>query len=63
MPKIRYIVELTSEERKQLKQLLSKGRVAAYKQLHGRILLLADQRPHGGEKMSDTAIARALNCG
>jgi transposase len=54
MAKIRYVVD---------KQLLSKGRVAAYKQLHGRILLLADQGPHGGEKMSDTAIARALDCG
>ena len=63
MAKIRYVVELTSEERNQLKQLLSKGRLAAYKQLHGRILLLADQGPYGGEKMSDTAIARALDCG
>ena len=63
MTKIRYIVELTSEERNQLKQLLSKGRLAAYKQLHGRILLLANQGPLGGEKMSDTAIARALDCG
>lgn len=63
MAKIRYIVELTSEERNQLKQLLSKGRTAAYKQLHGRILLLADKGPHSGQKMSDTAIARALDCG
>jgi len=63
MAKARYIVELTSEERYQLKQLISKGRVAAYKQLHGRVLLLADQGPHGGKKMSGTAIAHALNCG
>ncbi len=43
-------VELTSEERSQLEQMLSKGRVAAHKQRHGRILLLADQGPHGAAK-------------
>ncbi|HIJ67301.1 MAG TPA: helix-turn-helix domain-containing protein, partial [Planctomycetes bacterium] len=40
-----------------------KGKAAAYKQRHGRILLLADQGPHGGKKMSDSAIAQALACG
>jgi len=59
----KYIVELTSEERSQIKQMLSKGKAVAYKQRHGRILLLADQGTYGGKKMSDTAIARALACG
>lgn len=36
-------VKLTSEEKSQLEQMLSKGRVAAHKQHYGRILLLADQ--------------------
>ncbi len=60
---VKYIVELTSEERSLIKQMLSKGKAAAYKQRHGRILLLADQGPHGGKKMSDVAIAQALACG
>jgi len=59
----KYVVELTSEERSQIKRMLSKGKSAAYKQRHGRILLLTDQGPHGGKKMSDTAIAEALSCG
>ena len=59
----KYVVELTSEERSLIKRMLSKGKAAAYKQRHGRILLLADQGPHGGRKMSDSAIAQALACG
>jgi len=59
----KYVVELTSEERGLIKQMLSKGKAAAYKQRHGRILLLTDQGPHGGKKMSDTAIAQVLDCG
>jgi transposase len=59
----KYVVELTSEESRQIKRILSKGKAAAYKQRHGRILLLTDQGPHGGKKMSDTAIAQALDCG
>ena len=60
---VKYIVELTSEERSLIKRMLSKGKAAAYKQRHGRILLLTDQGPHGGKKMSDPAIAQALVCG
>ena len=59
----KYVVELTSEERSLIKQMLSKGKAAAYKQRHGRILLLTDQGPHGGKKMSDTAISQVLDCG
>jgi transposase len=63
MAKARYTVELTSEERGQLEQMLRKGKVAAYKQRHARILLLADQSPSVRAKMSDSAIAKAVNCG
>ena len=42
MAKACYIVGLTSEERNQPELLLRKGKVAAYKQQHTRILLLAD---------------------
>ncbi len=59
----KYVVELTGEERSQIKRMLSKGKAVAYKQRHGRILLLTDQGPYGGKKMSDTAIAQALACG
>jgi hypothetical protein len=59
----KYVVELTSEERCLIKRMLNKGKAAAYKQRHGRILLLTDQGPHGGKKMSDTATAQALACG
>jgi len=57
-----YIVELTSEERKQLKRLINTGKTTAYKQRHARILLLADQGPKG-PAMKDKDIAEALGCG
>jgi transposase len=63
MANANYIVELTSEERVLLEQLLRKGKVAAYKQLHARILLLADQGRYSKGKMSDSAIGKAVNCG
>jgi len=43
----KYIVELTSEERKQLQQLVKKGKVAGYKIRHAQMLLKADQGNHG----------------
>ena len=39
----KYIVTLTEQEREELKQLVSKGKGAARKLLHARILLKADQ--------------------
>lgn len=42
----KYIVELTSEERKQLQQLIKKGKVAGYKIRHAQMLLKADQGIH-----------------
>ena len=62
MPAKNYIVELTGEERNQLKRLINTGKVAAYRQRHARILLLADQGPQGA-KMIDDDIAKAANCG
>ena len=43
----KYIVELTSEDRKQLQQLVKKGKVAGYKIRHAQMLLKADQGNHG----------------
>jgi hypothetical protein len=51
MAKAHYVVELTSEERSQLEQLLRKGKVAAYKQRHARILLMADRGRYSRGKM------------
>ena len=39
----RYRVKLSAEERQELKTLVSRGRAAAYKQTHGRILLLSPE--------------------
>ena len=39
----KYRVRLTAEERRELKALVSRGRAAAYKQTHTRILLLSDE--------------------
>ena len=62
MPGKNYIVELTSEERKQLKRLINTGKTAAYKQRHARILLLADEGPKR-PAMRDEDVAEAVGCG
>jgi len=62
MPGKNYIVELTSEERRLLKRLVNTGKVAAYKQRHARILLLADEGPEG-PRMIDDDVAKAVGCG
>jgi len=43
----KFIVELTSEERKQLWQLIKKGKVPGYKIRHAQMLLKADQGNKG----------------
>ena len=59
VPDKKYRIELTTEEQQELKALVSKGRVAAYKQTHARILLLSDEaRKDGG--MTDEEVARSL---
>ncbi len=54
----KYRVTLTAEERADLEQLVSRGKTAARKLTHSRILLLADDSL-GGEH-SDDAIVAAL---
>lgn len=43
----KYVVELTSEERRQLEGLIKKGKVAGYKVRHAQMLLKADQGKEG----------------
>ena len=59
VPAKKYRIELTTEEQRELKALVSKGRAAAYKQTHARILLLSDEaRKDGG--LTDEEVARSL---
>ena len=62
MPAKKYRVKLSAEEQEELKGLVSRGRAAAYKQTHARILLLVDEAQEGGA-MKDQDIARALKVG
>jgi transposase len=55
----RYIVRLSEEERGRLKDLVGKGRAAAYKVRHANILLMADA---DGPNWTDERIAEALGC-
>ena len=55
-------VRLAEEEQQELRALVSKGRAAAYKQTHARILLLSNEG-HGGGAMQDEEIARSLKVG
>jgi len=43
----KYVVALTSEERRQLEGLIKKGKVAGYKIRHAQMLLKADQGQEG----------------
>ena len=58
----RYRVKLSTEERQELKTLVSRGRAAAYQQTHARVLLLSDEG-QGDGAMKDEEIARALRIG
>ena len=55
----KYVVRLSEQERQQLKDLVSKGRAAAYKVRHANILLMADA---DGPGWADERIAQALCC-
>ncbi len=58
----KYHIRLTTDEQQELKALVSRGRNAAYKQTHARILLMSDEsRADGG--MKDTDISGALGVG
>ena len=58
----KYRVNLTAEERQELKALVSRGRAAAYKQTHARILSLSDEAQADGP-LKDEGIARSLQVG
>ncbi len=60
MPAKKYRVKLTEAERQELKELLNKGRIAARKQTHARILLQCDESGAIPVK-TDQAIAASLN--
>ena len=55
----KYIVELTSQEQKELTQLVSKGKAAARKITHARILLQANES-EDGPAWADKQISQAL---
>lgn len=54
----KYIVRFTDEERKKLKELVTKGKAAAYKIRHANILLAADE---DGTAWPDERIAEAFS--
>lgn len=62
MPKKKYIVSLTVSETKLLEQLTKKGKIAAYKMNHARILLKANiNQKEGG--WTDSQIGESLDIG
>ena len=60
--KKKYIVTLMEEERRMLQEMLSRGKAAARKLMHARILLKADAAA-GGPAWEDPSIAEALEVG
>ena len=60
MPKKKYIVSLTQEERLALEKLTTTGIAATYKINHARVLLKADINQDGGG-WTDTEISNALD--
>jgi transposase len=60
--KKKYIVTLTEAERAMLQAMLSRGKAAARKLVHARILLKADANA-GGPAWSDDQIAEGLEVG
>ena len=58
----KYRVRLTTDEQQELKALVSRGHVAAYKQTHARIVLMSDESRSDGV-MKDADIASALGVG
>ena len=60
--KKKYIVTLTEEERQSLRAMLSRGKGAARRLMHARILLKADAAA-GGAGWNDEAIAEGLDVG
>ncbi len=59
--KKKYIVELTAEERSQLKNIINAERMAAHKRRHAQMLLKLDQGTEG-PGWSDASVADAFDC-
>lgn len=57
-----YVVRLQEEERAQLRALIRKGKAAAYKLTHARVLLKADQGS-SKRRVTDQAVAAAVEVG
>jgi transposase len=57
----KYIVKLTKDERKNLLSLINKGKAAAKKLTHARILLEADEGNLERKPQTDEAIAQLLH--
>jgi transposase len=55
----KYVVELASEERKELSELVSKGKASARKITHARVLLQSDSSANG-PSWTDKQISEAL---
>ena len=60
--KKKYIVTLTQEERRMLREMVSRGKAAARKLMHARILLKADVG-EGAPALDDAAIAQEVEAG
>ena len=61
MPEKKYIVELTSEERSKLQEVILTEKMAAHKRRKARILLKVDQGPEGSG-WTDAQAAAAFDC-
>jgi transposase len=57
-----YVVRLQEEERAELQALVRKGKAAAYKLTHARVLLKADQGT-SRQRVTDKAVAAAVEVG
>ncbi len=60
--KKKYIVTLTAEERRMLREMVSRGKAAARKLTHARILLKADIA-EGAPALDDASIAQEVEAG
>jgi hypothetical protein len=57
----KYTLQLTTDERSELEQLLKKGKAAGWKLQRAQALLPCDQRPHG-PGWTDELVAAAYGC-
>ena len=59
MPKKKYVVQLTDDERRQCRELVRRGEAPARSIMHAQVLLKAEARP-AGPGWTDAAIQRAF---